>query len=692
MNDQQKNKMLFRLTADLSELASNHSENDGSQVVTTNRKLAQDRALKKIVGHQPKTHRPWVSQKVNDIVGWGRKASGHRAVALAKTLERDFCLLEDGFLRSMGREDETLALVFDKTGIFYDATGPSDLEELISRPLSAEQIKRAQRLISLWRDNRVSKYNALPDYADDLPENYVLVVDQVGGDLSIAYGHASPRSFHQMLDAALREHPDKTIIVKLHPDVYTRSAVSHFHPDTLKKTDRVRVIAQNCHPVRLIEQADAVYTVTSQIGFEALLWGKKVRCFGMPFYAGWGLTGDFLPAPHRRGNTTLEQLAYAALVLYPRYVDPITDQLTEAECLIEHIGLQRSKLFEFSPDIKAIGFSRWKKPIIKAFFKGSSIEFLKPSKLKNLRSTETIAVWGSKYRNELATKERVLRIEDGFLRSCGLGADLIKPVSLVIDDVGIYFDATRPSKLENIYNDISLNSDQKARAKKLLSKIVDSRLTKYNVGTSHWQCPKTHRKVLLVVGQVESDASIEFGSPRVKSNLDLVRSARILNPEAYIIYKPHPDVLANLRRRGHHEEQVSAYCDEIIGNIETSDLFSQIDELHTMTSLMGFEALMRGVHVVCHGLPFYAGWGLTEDLMAIHRRDRRLTLEELVYGALIAYPRYMLPKTSTFISPEQAIDYLVDARKTGISTRRFDRKIIRLFTKAWSFARKQDRP
>ena len=52
----------------------------------------------------------------------------------------------------------------------------------------------------------------------------------------------------------------------------------------------------------LIEAAAALYTVTSQMGFEALLWGRPVRVFGLPFYAGWGLTRDALAAPSRRGG------------------------------------------------------------------------------------------------------------------------------------------------------------------------------------------------------------------------------------------------------------------------------------------------------------------------------------------------------------------------------------------------------
>ncbi|MGH8642553.1 MAG: capsular polysaccharide biosynthesis protein, partial [Burkholderiales bacterium] len=100
-------------------------------------------------------------------------------------------------------------------------------------------------------------------------------------------------------------------------------------------------LGEDVHPVSLIECAAAVYVVTSQMGFEGLLWGKRVRTFGMPFYAGWGLTQDDLPAPGRRRPATLEALVHAALVEYPRYLDPQTGRRCEVERLIEWMGLQR---------------------------------------------------------------------------------------------------------------------------------------------------------------------------------------------------------------------------------------------------------------------------------------------------------------------------------------------------------------
>jgi capsular polysaccharide export protein len=171
----------------------------------------------------------------------------------------------------------------------------------------------------------------------------VLVSDQTFGDASIRHGAASPGSFQRMLQAALSENPDATVMVKIHPDVFARRKRGYFSVAALRSTPRVQVLGEDVHPVSLIEGAEAIYAVTSQIGFEGLLWGKRVRTFGMPFYAGWGLTHDDVPAPDRRRRVPLESLVHAALVKYPRYLDPETGTRCDPERLIEWMGAQRRR-------------------------------------------------------------------------------------------------------------------------------------------------------------------------------------------------------------------------------------------------------------------------------------------------------------------------------------------------------------
>jgi len=648
--------------------------------------LCDNRSLRTVLGGQaPVFHSRLLPARRETIIGWGRKWSGKRAVTIAGAMQMPFFLLEDGFLRAAGRQEDTLSIVFDDQGIYYDAFCPSLIETLIAAPLVPTEVARAEQVMQGWRKNGVSKYNDAPEYEGPLPDAFVLVIDQVAGDLSVDYGMADAGSFQRMLRAALAEHPDATVVVKVHPDVYARAKKGYFDIASLELMERVCIIAKNCHPVRLIEDARAIYTVTSQVGFEALIWGKRVRTFGMPFYAGWGLSEDELPAPDRRRPVTIEQLVHSALVKYPRYIDPVTMERCEVERAIEYVGLQRRKRLQFPQEITAVGFSRWKRPFIEKFLMGSDVSFVKRIRPDFESGTgKAITVWGSAEVPNLPDDTKLLRIEDGFLRSSGLGADLVRPLSLVIDDVGIYYDATRPSQLEQILSTQAFDDEQRERARRLRDKIIDLKVTKYNLDQGAWARPDTQRRIILVAGQVETDASIRLGSPEVVTNIELLRRVRSEHPDAYVIYKPHPDIVAGLRRIGQGEGGAFELCDEILTEAVSTDLLlSQVDELHTMTSLMGFEALMRGVKVVCHGLPFYAGWGLTEDRIICPRRTRRLSLDELVYGALISYPRYFNYERNCFIEPEQAVDQLAAWSRNGPTTRRWHRRLLRAAIVSW---------
>lgn len=89
------------------------------------------------------------------------------------------------------------------------------------------------------------------------------------------------------------------------------------------------------------------------------------------------------------------------------------------------------------------------------------------------------------------------------------------------------------------------------------------------------------------------------------------------------------------------------------------DLLAGADEVHTLTSLAGFEALLRAKPVTCYGRPFYAGWGLTTDIERVPRRGRRLSLDELTAAALILYPTYLSATTNAYTTPERVIDEIL---------------------------------
>lgn len=606
---------------------------------------------------------PGMACGVDAVGGWGRKSRSRSAQALAERRGLPFFLVEDGFLRSLERDDPPLSIVIDDFGIYYDATTASRLEMLIAEPLSADETARARSLIAAWRAARVSKYNHAREHRGALPANYVLVCDQTYGDASIHFGQAGPESFERMLQAALAEHPDATVLVKTHPDVITRKKQGYLGPALLAQNQRVLVSGDGCHPVSLLEHAAVVYTVTSQLGLEALLWGKKVRVFGMPFYAGWGLTHDDLPAPARRSSAGLEQLVHASLIRYPRYVDPETGERCEVERVLAHIGLQRRMRERFAPRLHAVGFSRWKKPILKRFLAGSQVQFV--SDPSQVPEGAMAVVWGSDRPDVEGDEQSVLRVEDGFLRSVGLGADLTQPVSWVCDDVGLYYNASQASRLDRILMETDFDDALIARARALRAQILATGITKYNLRGAAWQRPAVERPVILVPGQVEGDASIRFGGQDVTTNLGLLQAVRARRPDAFIVYKTHPDVVAGLRERGESEGEAGRYCDQIVTDAAMSDMLDKVDEVHTLTSLAGFEALMRGKPVACYGQPFYAGWGLTADVAPVLHRGRGLSLDQLVAAALILYPTYLSRVTGVFTTPERAVEELIAWRNSG---------------------------
>lgn len=607
-------------------------------------------------------------RQVSGVIGWGARASGLRTQRVAACGKLACLRLEDGFLRSMdlGKREPPLSIVVDDLGIYYDATGPSRLEALVAAGVDAAQQARALALREAWCAARVSKYNQAREFAGELPARYVLVVDQTFGDASITYGLASAESFGQMLTAALAENPDCTVLLKVHPDVLAGYKRGHFDLAALAGNPRVRVMAEDVHPVRLIERAEKLYVVTSQMGFEGLLWGKSVRCFGMPFYAGWGLTQDELPAPARRGGASLAALVHAALVGYPRYIDPVSRERCEVERVLGWLAQQRRWRTALPPQVYAHGFSLWKRRFVRAFLQGSAVRFVRRG--EQVPPGATCLLWGRKVAPGLPADARIVRMEDGFVRSVGLGSDFIAPCSLVLDTQGIYFDPAQASDLEQILATTQFAVDELAQAARVREFIVRNRLTKYNLEPceiADWA--SSGREVVLVVGQVEDDASIRFGCAGVNTNAGLLRAAREQHPAAFIVYKPHPDVMSGNRFGGFSLAEAGALADHVEMQLSVVSCIEACDVLHTLTSLAGFDALLRGKRVVVHGQPFYAGWGLTEDLALLPevaaRRSRRLTLDELVAGALLRYPRYRLPGEKHFAACGQVLQHLLAERE-----------------------------
>lgn len=579
-----------------------------------------------------------------DAVGiWGGGGTAWRGRAIAERHRADLVTVEDAFLRSIlpGRAYGPVArrgpigMLIDPDGAHYDPSRPSRLETLVAAAGDLET--RARDGIARLRAADLSKYNAhLPEHAPPRP-GYVLVIDQTRGDASLM--GAGRARFLQMLACARDENPGARIVVRSHPETSAGLRQGHLGPGDLFPGEVI--CDTQVSPWRLVEGADRVYAVSSQLGYEAMLAGHRPRLFGQPFYAGWGLSDDEATLS-RRHPVPVERLFAASHLLAPVWYDPCRDRLCDFETALDQIEAEARAWRQDHAGHRAHGLRLWKRAHLARFF-GSG---------KGLRVTadpaQATMVWGA--------GPAPLRIEDGFLRSRGLGAELIPPLSLAVDDLGIYYDPTRESRLERL---IATPADQAARARaaNLLDRLTTLGLSKYNHGAPV-ALPRTDRPRILVPGQVEDDASIRLGAGAERTNRALLERARAEFPDAYLIYKPHPDVLAGLRPGAC---DATGLADLVLTDSDPAALLDQVQGVVTITSTLGFEALLRGVPVTTLGAPFYAGWGLTRDLGAVPARRRaRPDLTQLVWAALIAYPRYFDPKSGLPCPPEVTLDRLAD--------------------------------
>ncbi|CAA6823956.1 MAG: Capsular polysaccharide export system protein KpsC [uncultured Sulfurovum sp.] len=327
----------------------------------------------------------------------------------------------------------------------------------------------------------------------------------------------------------------------------------------------------------------------------------------------------------------------------------------------------KNKLYFFN-------FSPWRMMQIESFFYAPNnqktiCKTLEEALAKGLDNNSNIFIYGIIEFPEVESfaKEQnmtIYRIEDAFIRSVALGSGFAKPYSLSIDSRGIYFDPRKPSDLEYLLENHQFSNELIERAKKVRESVVESKFSKYN-HLAHQEIVidrEEFDKVVLVTGQVEDDMSIQFGAFGL-NNSDLLQMVKERNPNAYIIYKPHPDVLSG-NRLGNISKEITDVCaNEIQTDVSIDSCIAISDEIHTLTSGAGFDALLRGKMVFTYGMPFYAGWGLTTDYRKCDRRTRTLTLDELIASTLILFPRYISPKTGNFCEVEQTLKELKEEQE-----------------------------
>lgn len=287
---------------------------------------------------------------------WGASESKRRKRLRrnSKNSAAPLFFVEDGFIRSVEiglRGSPGLSFLVDDLAPYYEAREWSRIELTLASEwnISNEQIAEARACIDDIKARRISKYNHAPDYAPSWqadPRRKILLVDQRNGDQSVSSGLASADTFREMVsDATSMEK--SLVILKRHPDATIGNMGSYFsagnlgpllsHPSVAFHDDEI-------NPYSLFDAVDEVWCVTSGMGFEALIAGKKVKVYGAPFYAGWGLTEDRLRLDWRsKTPRTLEEIFYCAYLARSVYFNERTGMKCGLAELVAQVAIDRDQ-------------------------------------------------------------------------------------------------------------------------------------------------------------------------------------------------------------------------------------------------------------------------------------------------------------------------------------------------------------
>jgi capsular polysaccharide export protein len=563
--------------------------------------------------------------------------------------------VEEAFLRARHPDDRLsgppLGLLIDRQGAPCDAARPSDLETLLARhPLDdTALLDRARDAIARLRDAHLSEFaDADPDLAPPDP-GFVLVLDQPRGDAAIRLGQANADSFAEMLTWARLDHPDATIVVTPHALTRRGETPGHFDPATLPPG--VVIEDRPVSPWRLFEHARAVYTVTARQGFEALLGGHRPVTFGVPFYAGWGLTDDRRPGPARRNRRlSRAQLAAAALILHPVWYDPFRDRLCALEDALGTLEAQARAWREDRAGYVAFRMRSGKRPYPTGFFGQHGGPIAHVDEIDSAAADgRPVQVWAQDETPALraaceTAARRLLRVSEGVLQVQGAKARRDAPLSFIQDDLGNPHDPRRESRLERLIAEAAdLPAKRLDRAERLLAAIARA-----GPKAARGARSGAERPVILVPGQADGDDAEPYAAGAVATDHELLRTARRLHPTGHIVYWPAPGAAGGTGP--------DLPADEVASGADPVALIARADRVVTISSPLGFQALLRDVPVTVLGAPFYAGWGLTTDLGAPpDRRHARPSRAALAHAALIACARYHDPVTDMPCPPEIAV-------------------------------------
>ena len=363
----------------------------------------------------------------------------------------------------------------------------------------------------------------------------------------------------------------------------------------------------------------------------------------------------------RRGARSLEKLFYAVYLKYPLYLDPISQEQTDFWHIAHYLSRAARHVRDMSGTLYVFGMSYrsifhkergtpWKKKDLMPFlqteynqvvFVHNADDAIKKGILQENHAK--IVVWGYRYQEDIQKilDQKIIptiRIEDGFIRSFGLGKDFIPPFSLVFDKGNLYYNASdkNASDVHHLLQEKPIPYLEKI-GNDILEAIRKDNITKYNIDHYCSVSFKTDKTILCVIGQVPNDASLQYGGlpEHIKNNTDLLKYARQHFPDHFILFKPHPDIMAG-HVEGEDLAQIEKYADKVDLDHSLTSLIDASDHILTMTSLAGLEAIIRHKKVTVLGKPFYKGYGFCEG-----EQQTNMSLAHFIYKIYCDYPLYI---------------------------------------------------
>jgi Capsule polysaccharide biosynthesis protein len=285
------------------------------------------------------------------VLGFGLGPTGQLGQDIAKHLGMTYMSVEYGLISSCHLPSErqfNFSLQLDDIGAFFDSEHRSRLEMILDAGFGAETsalTARARAFMNTVLAHNITKYNNAPQMllparkaneAGKIPHR-ILIIDQTSGDLSIKYGQCETHSFQDMLEHAMDRARTEgaEVFFKPHPETMAGAKGANFEIDALRRRAGLVVLEENANIMSLMPQVDEVYVMVSGVGFEALMAGKTVRCFGVPFYAARGLTIDMVQPSRPRRPLSIEELVAGVFLQYHQFYDPDSKEPTTPEAALE---------------------------------------------------------------------------------------------------------------------------------------------------------------------------------------------------------------------------------------------------------------------------------------------------------------------------------------------------------------------